>query len=159
VLEPRSSDCCFPECQPIPGTSQMPIRRTGTIKCPFDERARCSGKIVAGRCLRVPQPVELPGAASHPSLQVPPVARSSCLAPCAHGAAPIASNPSIADRRRALDPRGRSWVRSAHAGRFRRLCPEGGGIPDIGRACGPARRRRPRVPHTSAYRRWPDDSR
>ena len=37
VLELRVSDCCFPECQvPIPGTSQMPIRRTGTIKCPFD---------------------------------------------------------------------------------------------------------------------------
>jgi len=37
VLERRSSDLRFPECQvPIPGTSQMPIRQTGTIKCPFD---------------------------------------------------------------------------------------------------------------------------
>jgi len=47
TLEWRPSGSCFPGCQvPIPETSQMPLRRTGSIKCPLGDCFSASGEQV-----------------------------------------------------------------------------------------------------------------
>jgi hypothetical protein len=46
-LERPPSGLCFPGCQvPIPETSQMPMRRTGSIKCPLGDCFSASGERV-----------------------------------------------------------------------------------------------------------------